>query len=196
MSVKLEAIANQRVERLAPKGDLETHVLPTTLFQGKSYAETIALLGVDLSLLRELPYLDHLLQIREALSIIFPKYPLNGCGYSADIVEKLTGLTAISGHTPYDQAMHCCNYDSSRDLYIDLTLAQYEGVAAKIVLSAPRVGLFVEDKEMTHFLKTYGSPEYMESQRRKTWAARLSNIEMATIPAVLKPFFLAIGLEY
>jgi len=87
----------------------------------------------------DLPYLDDLLLIRKALSLIKPDFPHLACEHSTRSINQIIGLTETAGHYMgfHEREWHAWNYDPERDIYIDISMTQFSDKHDDISIVTP-----------------------------------------------------------
>ena len=103
---------------------------------------------LDARLGAHLPYLEVLQNIRTTLAEHANhtgQFPRGGCGYTAGVVRENLGLQVASGKTIFSKEGHSWNYDPDYDLWIDLTLDQFEGVQGEMVIVPSDSPIYIMD---------------------------------------------------
>ncbi|MBI4147644.1 hypothetical protein HY494_03265 [Candidatus Woesearchaeota archaeon] len=81
-----------------------------------------------------LPYWGGLEQIRSEFESCSLGFPLNKCELVTYAVAQELGLQQYAGLYVPERKIHSWNGDRKRNLYIDLSMDQFEGIVGKIVV--------------------------------------------------------------
>lgn len=97
---------------------------------------------------RTLPYYPELVRLRSFLEREVEDFPRFKCESATRLVHLVTGLEEVSGRYVPDEDLHAWNYDSQRELYVDITQDQYPHRSRIVIMPASTPILRVEDGAM------------------------------------------------
>jgi hypothetical protein len=81
-----------------------------------------------------IPYFEELVAIRKMLEENLPRFPHRRCSHASRLVWWIVGIEEAGGYYAPRNCLHAWNYDKSRELYVDLSLDQFEEGASAISL--------------------------------------------------------------
>ena len=104
----------------------------------------------------KLPYMIDLERISVACIRLFARYPVDHCYLPSRIIKLRHELLELGGnvHDPLtgemiNEANHIWSYDAERNLYIDLTLFQYDESLPMVSILRPSSSILVPTQELT-----------------------------------------------
>lgn len=93
-------------------------------------------------MMNKVPYYDELVEIRTFLTDYFTHkyperdaFPRNKCRHTSKFISYQLDIDVVAGY--YGNSWHAWNYDKHNDVYIDITLAQFDDVHKPISLLKP-----------------------------------------------------------
>jgi hypothetical protein len=95
-----------------------------------------------------LPYYSELANLRSFLEREVEGFPRWKCESASRLVHLRTGLEVVAGRYVPDEDLHVWNYDSQRELYVDITQDQYPHRSKIAVMPANTPLLKVEGNAM------------------------------------------------
>lgn len=96
-----------------------------------------------------IPYYDELVKARRFLESYYADFPIKKCKDSTRFLHHILGLEEISGRYIHGSTKQChsWSYDPKLDIYIDLTLSQFDSTYDSISILPTSTPFLVKDKD-------------------------------------------------